>query len=165
MILRVRSAVGRPYRSWQESVQVIVGTFDSLLFSVCCVSLVQLLTICISYAFYICCLRESGSKYARNCVYLGKMKIVPSYHHKSVSHPMPEQCSSLWTSNLQSFSSLTNLATSKACFPRRLFLFLRGGGGDIQFLPCDLLVIFHLMQVILVPSCSIFLVLFNDMFD
>ena len=29
------------------------------------------------------------------------------------------QYSSLWTSNQQSFSSFSNLATSKACFPRR----------------------------------------------
>ena len=35
------------------SLQVIVCTFDTLSFSVCCTSLAQLLTICISYAFYI----------------------------------------------------------------------------------------------------------------
>ena len=38
---------------------------------------------------------ESGSKHARNCVYLSKMKIVPSYHQEFISHPMPEHIEGL----------------------------------------------------------------------
>ena len=64
-----------------------------------------LLTICISYTFYICYTiqpstrcprererereRESGSKHAAVFT-LARLKIVPSYHQELVSHPMPE---------------------------------------------------------------------------
>ena len=62
---------------YDNNVQVIVCTFDTcLLFSVSCISLAQLLTICISYAFYICYTIQSssGGKHARNCVHLGKIE-------------------------------------------------------------------------------------------
>ena len=38
--------------------------------------------------------RETGSKHARNCVYLSKIEI-SSYHQGLVSHPMPEHVEAL----------------------------------------------------------------------
>ena len=78
---------------------------------------------------------------------LARLKTVPSYQHKIVSHSNSEhiealsyfshkitpatsaagfvriQCSALWNSNLQSFSSLINLVTSKAVFQYFIFFF------------------------------------------
>ena len=66
-----------------NSVQMIICTIDSLLFSVCCVSLAQLLTICIVVLSIYAKLsshllaigeREIVAVNERNCVYFSKIE-------------------------------------------------------------------------------------------
>ena len=63
----------------------------------------KLVTICTSYAFYICstilsstrCPKEIAAVNMQGTVStLAGLKIVPSYHHELVSHPMPEHIES-----------------------------------------------------------------------
>ena len=82
------------------SSQVIFFSFDT---SVCCISVAQLLTICVSYALYICYpVMYSLSKSERVAVnmqgtvfILARLKIFPSYPQELVSHPMPEHIEAL----------------------------------------------------------------------
>ena len=55
-------------------VQVIVCTFNSLLFSVSSTSITQLLNMYMLQLCYFEKERESGSKHIRNCVYLSNIK-------------------------------------------------------------------------------------------
>ena len=91
------------------------------LFSVCC-SLAQLLTICISYAFYYAKLSSIESLFERERVAvnmqgtvftLARLKIVPSYYQELVSPSMPEPVEALGY-------SLFSLKITSANFPRQL---------------------------------------------
>ena len=79
--------------------------FCQCVLSVCCTSLAQVLTIYISYAFYICytiqssthcCPGERVEKYMQGTVFtLARLEIVPSYYQELVSHPMAEHVEAL----------------------------------------------------------------------
>ena len=49
----------------------------------------------LNYSSHLLTERERESKRARNCVYLARLKLVPSYNQELVSHPMPEHIEAL----------------------------------------------------------------------
>ena len=74
------------------------------LFSVCCISLAQILTICINFAFHICysiqastrCPRKRVAVNMQGTVFtLARLKIVPSYQQEILSRRMPEYIEAL----------------------------------------------------------------------